>query len=166
MFSLVAAQSLPQVRPGIPSRTKDYPMLKKMWNWLIVAGALVCFIGLLFLPSALGPHNRDESLLGSGLVIFSFGTLMIASALYFKAQALRAEIGADPARTAHQNGKRRKGTCDACRAAAPVVQCTMHKMSLCPTCMSQHYDSRACVYVPAVRRVAGKMARSASAARV
>lgn len=141
-------------------------MLKKLCNWLIAAGTLVSFIGLLFLPSAISSHPRDEGLLSTGMAVFSLGTLIIAMALYFKAQALRGEIGTGVARTAPLNGKRRRVSCDACREAAPVVQCTMHKMSLCATCMSQHYDSRACVYVPAVRRSAGKMAKGASVARI
>jgi ABC-type uncharacterized transport system permease subunit len=165
MFSVVAAPIITAVRPGIPSRTKDYPMLKKMWNWLIVAGALVCLIGLLLVLSAASSHN-DQALSGTAMAIFSFGSLMTAIAFYFKAQALRAESGADPARAAQLNGKRRRASCDSCQAAVPVVLCTMHKMSLCATCMSQHYDSRACVYVPAVRRPAGKMAKGASAARI
>ena len=141
-------------------------MLKQIWNWLIAAGGFVSFVGLLFLPSALNSQNRDESLLGAGLAIFSLGVLIVAVGFYLKTKALRAEIGSDPNRAALLNGKRRKINCDSCHQAAPVIQCTMHKMSLCSNCLSQHYDSRACVYVPAIRKNAGKMARGASAARV
>ncbi|PYX82083.1 MAG: hypothetical protein DMG70_16365 [Acidobacteria bacterium] len=141
-------------------------MSKQMWNWFIAAGALVSFVGLLFLPSALNSQNRDESMLGAGLAIFSLGALMIAVAFYFKTKALRGEIGSEPNRAALLNGKRRRITCDSCHQAAPVIQCTMHKMSLCSNCLSQHYDSRACVYVPAIRKSAGRVAKGASAARV
>jgi hypothetical protein len=135
-------------------------MLNKMWNWLIAAGALVAFTGMLFLPSALS-HDRDEGLLGAGLAVFSFGALMIVTALYFKTQAIRAEIQADPNRAALLNGKRRRANCDVCHKGIPVVSCTMHKLALCVTCLSQHYDSRACVYVPALRRGAGRMSKAA-----
>jgi len=141
-------------------------MLKQTWNWLIAAGALISFVGLLFLPSALDAQHRDESLLGAGLAVFSLGALTMAVAFYFKTEILRAEIGSDPSRASLPNGKRRRISCDSCHQAAPVIQCTMHKMGLCSNCLSQHYDSRACVYVPAIRKGTGKMAKSASAARV
>jgi hypothetical protein len=141
-------------------------MSKQIWNWFIAAGTLVSFVGLLFLPSALNSQNRDESLLGAGLAIFSLGALIIAVAFYFKTKALRAEIGSDPNRAASLNGKRRKISCDSCHQSAPVIQCTMHKMSLCTNCLSQHYDSRACVYVPAIRKSVARMAKGVSAARV
>ena len=141
-------------------------MSKQIWSWFIAAGALVSFVGLLFLPSAFNSQGRDESLLGAGLAIFSLGALTIAVAFYFKTKALRAEIGSDPNRAASLNGKRRKMSCDSCHQAAPVIQCTMHKMSLCSNCLSQHYDSRACVYVPAIRKSVGRMAKGVSATRV
>jgi hypothetical protein len=140
-------------------------MSRQMWNWLVAAGALVAFVGLLFLPSAFNSQNRDESLLSAGLAIFSLGALVIAVAFYFKTKALRAEIGSDPNQATFLNGKRRRSTCDSCHQAAPAIQCTMHKMSLCSNCLNQHYDSRACVYVPAIRKSPGRVAKGASAAR-
>jgi len=140
-------------------------MSQKHWNWLIALGTLVCVTGLLFLPSALGPHGKDEGILGAAGAIFGLGAMIISISLYFKASALKAEIAANPEIAAILNGKRPKGTCELCREAAPVIQCTMHKQSLCAACLVQHYDSRACVYVPAVRRVATRNARGASAVR-
>ena len=140
-------------------------MSQKHWNWLIALGALVCVAGLLFLPSALGPHGQDEGILGAAGAIFGLGSMIISAGLYFKASAVRAEIAANPQLAAMLSGKRPKGTCEQCREAAPVIQCTMHKQSLCAACLVQHYESRACVYVPAVRKAANRSARGASAAR-
>jgi hypothetical protein len=102
--------------------------------------------------------------MGAGLAIFGMGTLMIGGSLYFKAKALGAQFN-DQSMNTFLGSKLRKATCDLCRKSIPVVQCTMHKLSLCATCMTDHYESRACVYVPAVRKSAAKTARGASASR-
>ncbi len=138
-------------------------MSQKFLTVFICIGVLIAFVGLLFMPAALnGRGGGNESLLGAGLAIFAFGALVISMAMYAKARLLRAAIDADPNLQALLNAAKAKG-CDVCRAAGPIVQCTMHRVSLCSTCLSQHYDPRACVYVPASRRQA--RGRAASAVR-
>ena len=139
-------------------------MSQKIPNWTIVLGCFVSFIGLLFIPTALTARSGDTSLLGGGMALFSIGVLMIGGSMYFKAKALGVQLN-DTSMTTMLSVKVRKGVvCDACRKSVPVVQCTMHKMSLCAHCMTEHYESRACVYVPAVRKPANK-ARGAHASR-
>ncbi len=140
-------------------------MSQKAINWTIVLGCFVSFIGLLFIPTALTAHSGDSSLLGGGMALFSVGVLMIGGSLYFKAKALGAQLN-DPSMSMMLSGKLRKGVvCDLCRKNVPVVQCTMHKLGLCAHCMSEHYESRACVYVPSVRKPVNKAARGARASR-
>jgi hypothetical protein len=140
-------------------------MSQKLWNWAIALGALVCMTGLLFLPSALSGHGTDEGTLGAGGAIFGLGAIIVSVSLYFKTSAVRAEIAANPQLAVLLAGKRPKGNCGQCGEATAVIQCTMHKQSLCASCLVQHYESRACVYVPAVRKAANRNARGASAAR-
>lgn len=137
-------------------------MPQKIYNSLIAMGALVAFVGLMFFPSALMGANKEDNMLGAGMAIFSMGALAISIGFYFKAKSLSSPES-DAARLA--GSKRRKGNCDACQQDAAVVQCTMHKMALCAACLSKHYDSRACVYVPAVRRSVVRSARGASVGR-
>ncbi len=131
-------------------------MSQKFLSAVVGLGILVCFIGLLFLPAAFNTRSgtTDNSLMGGGLAVFSLGALMIGIGMYGKARLLRAAIDADPNLQSLLNGAKRKGNCDSCKSAAPVVQCTMHKLNLCASCMNQHYDPRGCVYVPSNRRTA------------
>ncbi len=137
-------------------------MSQKFLTMVIVVGVLIALVGLVFMPAALNGRGGNDSLLGAGLAIFALGALLISMAMYAKARFLRSAIDADPNLQAFLNAAKAKG-CDSCRAAGPVVQCTMHRVSLCSTCLSQHYDPRACVYVPASRRL--KRGRAASAVR-
>jgi hypothetical protein len=140
-------------------------MSQKAKNWTIVLGCFVSFIGLLFFPTALTAHGSDTNLLGAGMAIFSLGILMIGGSLYFKAKALGAQLN-DTSMTTLLSGKVRKGVvCDLCRKSVPVIQCTMHKLGLCAHCMTEHYESRACVYVPAVRKPVNKAARGLAKAK-
>lgn len=138
-------------------------MSQKICNWSIAIGALVAFVGLMFFPSALMGANKEENLLGAGMAIFSMGALLMSIAFYFKSRVLNATDSASGRAAAA--GKRRKGNCDVCQQEAGVVHCTMHKVILCATCLSKHYDSRGCVYVPAVRRPVVRSARGVSAGR-
>jgi hypothetical protein len=134
----------------------------KILKTLVAIGVLICFIALLTLPTALS-GNKDQELLGTALAFFGIGTLIIALSLYLQSRALRSRINADPNLVAALQGSKRKGTCDNCKSATPVIQCTMHRVTLCAGCLVQHYDSRGCVYVPAVRKTA--RSRVATAAR-
>lgn len=138
-------------------------MPQKICNWSIAVGALVAFIGLMFFPSALMGANKEDNLLGAGMAVFSMGALLMSVGFYFKARSASSPAS-DAARSTVGN-KRRKGNCDGCQQETAVVQCTMHKAALCAACLSKHYDSRACVYVPAVRRPMVRSARGVSAGR-
>jgi hypothetical protein len=130
-----------------------------------VAGVLLAFAGLLAIPGALNSETRDQELLGTALAFFGMGALIIALSLYFQARALQARINADPNLLAALNATKRKGTCDSCKSAAPLIHCTMHRVYLCGTCLVQHYETRGCVYVPAVRKTA-RSTRTMAAGRV
>ena len=126
-------------------------MTDKILKTLVVIGVLICFAALLTLPTALS-GNKDQELLGAALAFFGIGTLTIALSLYLQSRSLQSRINADPNLLAALQGTKRKGTCDNCKSATPVIQCTMHRVTLCSSCLVQHYDSRGCVYVPAVRK--------------
>lgn len=132
-------------------------MSQKVLTTVVAVGGLIALVGLLFMASAANSHNGNDNLLGPGLAIFALGALLISMAMYAKARLLRGAIDADPNLQAFLNAAKAKG-CDNCRAAGPVVLCTMHKVNLCSTCLNQHYDSRACVYVPAIRRTRSRAA--------
>ena len=53
-------------------------MSSKTATWIIAAGAVLMFIGLCFLPAALGEHP-DADLLEIGACPFSLGALIAAS---------------------------------------------------------------------------------------
>ena len=140
-------------------------MAEKVWNWVIAAGGLLALVGLLIVPVALNPNGPDHNMLGGGLALFGSGAVIIALSLYLKARVLRAQIDANPELAAMlSNKKKRKGNCDGCETGVAVVLCTMHKAGFCGACLSQHYEPRACVLVPATRRT-GKSARGTTAAR-
>ncbi len=138
--------------------------MDKILKILLIAGVLVSLAGLLTVPSALYGQTRDQELLGSALAFFGMGTLMVALSLYLQARAVQARIDADPNLAALVNANKRKGSCDNCKSALPLIQCTMHRVSLCGTCLIQHYDPRGCVYVPAVRK-SSKSSRGVAAGR-
>jgi len=140
-------------------------MSEKAWNWLVVVGALVAFIGVLFFPAALSGPAKDEGLIGAGGALLGVGTLIMGTSLYFKAKAIRAEIDSNPLLSAMLAGKKTKVSCDSCQQGAAVILCSMHKKVLCGDCLAEHYESRACVYVPAGRRSPLRNARGATAAR-
>jgi hypothetical protein len=138
----------------------------KICKTLIVVGLLMALAGLVAVPGALNGNNHDQELLSTGLALFGMGALISALGLYFLTRSLRARINADPnLLAALSNGNKRKGTCDSCKSAAPVILCTMHRVTLCGTCLVQHYEARGCVYVPALRKTS-KTGRSAAAGRV
>jgi hypothetical protein len=123
---------------------------------MIAAGTVAAFAGVCFLPAALGEHG-DSNLLGLGASVFGMGALLIAVGVYLKAQALQPASGGPPA--AKENTgleKRPRGGCDLCRKETPVVHCKVHQFHLCGRCLAEHYDFRACVYVPSTRRAEGK----------
>jgi hypothetical protein len=78
--------------------------------------------------------------------IFALGALTVAGGIYFKAQNLKS----DSSPKAPEPEKR--GGCDRCHAEPPAIQCKVHQLHLCDTCLASHYDFRSCVYVPSTRR--------------
>jgi hypothetical protein len=133
-------------------------MGQKVSGGAIVLGSLMMFLGLCFLPAALG-SKPEPAILGAGTSLFAMGALLIASGIYLKAQVLRASGPVEPKAPA----KRSRGGCDLCGTEAPVVNCKVHQMHLCGDCLGQHYDFRSCVYVPSTRRQAALKARAAKA---
>src|SRR5437867_9564087 len=69
------------VRQGLP--------MGKASGWAIVGGCFLMVIGLALVPAAFGPHP-DDSILGLGICIFSFGAFAGAGGLYMKARAVQA----------------------------------------------------------------------------
>jgi hypothetical protein len=125
-------------------------MSARAGNWLMAFGGVVILISLCFVPAIVGDRT-DTSLLGAGASLFSFGALAVAAGTYLKAKLLQpatAEIVL-PAR-------RPRGGCDLCKGEAPVIQCKVHQLHLCPTCLAEHYDFRSCAYVPSTRGKVGK----------
>jgi hypothetical protein len=137
---------------------KDECMSKKLGSWMILMGALVAVLGLCVLPAALR-GGADKSLLPAGFAIFSVGILLVAGGLYSKSLALQ---GPGSAAVAEAPSKVRAG-CDRCHTELPAVQCKVHQVHLCDTCLESHYDFRSCVYVPTTRRINAKAVKSMAA---
>ena len=138
-------------------------MSSKTANWIIAAGVILMFIGLCFLPAALGEHP-DADLLEFGACQFSLGALIVAGGIYAESSTLAirdrvwglAQGGCPP-------NQRLRGGCDLCGTEAPVVQCKVHQLHLCGNCLAQHYDVRSCAYVPTTRTTTNKSSRGMAA---
>jgi hypothetical protein len=139
--------------------------MSQAWKWGIGVGVLIAFVGLTVLAAAYASQSTGEDMLAGGLVIFAVGILIISVSFYIHGNALHSQQNADSGPSALSGGKQRKLICAVCHKSAAVIQCTMHKTVLCPGCLSGHYESRGCVYVPTVRRTSVKTARGAVAAR-
>ncbi len=138
-------------------------MSSKTATWIIGAGAVLMFIGLCFLPAAFGEHP-DPDLLEIGACQFSLGALVIATGIYAKARLLQFAIASgEPRKEAAPSNQRVRGGCDLCGSEAPVVQCKVHQLHLCGTCLAQHYDVRSCAYVPTSRTASHKAGRNLAA---
>jgi hypothetical protein len=138
-------------------------MSSKTANWIIAAGVLLMFIGLCFLPAALG-ESADNDLLEIGACQFSLGALIVATGIYAKARAVQIAVASgEPRRESAPSGQRVRGGCDLCGTEAPVVQCKVHQLHLCGTCLAQHYDVRSCAYVPTTRTATNKSGRNLAA---
>jgi hypothetical protein len=149
-----------------PSKDRDI-MSSRAGTWMIAVGALGGFAGLCVLPAALGEHG-ESNLLGVGLSLFSLGVLAAATGMYLKAQALQpsphSKSGPGATQAAPANpGRKIRGGCDLCGTEAPVVQCKVHQLHLCGTCLAAHYDTRSCAYVPTSRKSANKAGKGMSA---
>jgi hypothetical protein len=99
-----------------------------------------------------------------GAALLGTGALAGAAGIYLKALVLgsKALLNA-PAPEAANLNRHPRGACDLCRKETPVVHCKVHQFHLCASCLAEHYDFRACVYVPSTRRVESKGGRNMSA---
>ena len=136
-------------------------MSSKTANWIIAAGTLLMFVGLCFLPAAFGEHP-DADLLEVGACQFSLGALVIATGIYAKARVVQNASG-EPRKESGTSNQRVRGGCDLCGTEAPVVQCKVHQLHLCGSCLAQHYDVRSCAYVPTTRTASNKTGRNLAA---
>jgi hypothetical protein len=131
-------------------------MSSKTANWIIAAGVLLMFIGLCFLPGALGARP-DADMLEIGACQFSLGALVVAAGIYTKARALQsASASGEQRKEPAVSNQRVRGGCDLCGSEAPVIQCRVHQLHLCGNCLAQHYDVRSCAYVPTTRSATHK----------
>jgi len=138
-------------------------MSSKTANWIIAAGALLMFIGLCFLPVALGARP-DADMLEFGACQFSLGALLMAAGIYMKARvAQSATPSGEQRKEPGISNPRVRGGCDLCGSEAPVVQCKVHQLHLCGSCLAQHYDVRSCAYVPTTRSATHKSGRNLAA---
>jgi hypothetical protein len=129
--------------------------------WMIVLGVLVGFAGLCIMPAGLGAGDR--SLLGFGAALFGTGALIVAGGIYLKALLLGSTVANAPSTAAANSQRRAHEGCELCHKEAPVVHCKVHRFHLCAACLAEHYDFRACVYVPSTRRVESKGSRNQTA---
>jgi hypothetical protein len=138
-------------------------MSSKTANWIIAAGAVLMFIGLCFLPAALGEHP-DADLLEIGACQFCLGALIVAAGIYAKARVVQSAIASGTLRKeSAPSNPRVRGGCDLCGSEAPVVQCKVHQLHLCGGCLAQHYDVRSCAYVPTTRTATNKSGKTLAA---
>jgi hypothetical protein len=133
-------------------------MSSKIGGWLVLLGGLFACIGLLILPAATR-SGADHNLLGVGMSVFAMGALTIAAGIYAKAKNI--EENAKPGKPVVEVEK--KGGCDRCHAEPPAIQCKVHQLHLCDSCLASHYDFRSCVYVPSTRRTLIKTGKTLAA---
>jgi hypothetical protein len=99
-----------------------------------------------------------------GACQFSMGALVVAAGIYAKARAVQsATASGDMRKESAAPNHRVRGGCDLCGTEAPVVQCKVHQLHLCGSCLAQHYDVRSCAYVPTTRAATGKNSRTLAA---
>lgn len=133
-------------------------MGQKLSSFALICGSSLMLLGLCFVPAALG-ENKDEAILGAGICAFAFGALLAASGLYLKAKV----AAGDPAGALNGAPKPVRGGCDLCETESPVIHCRVHGLHICGNCLGQHYDFRACVYVPSTRRPSATTAKARAA---
>lgn len=136
-------------------------MASRAGNWMMVVGGVGAFIGLCVLPAALGDHQEDN-LLGAAALFFSLGALSVAAGFYLKARTLQTNVSSGKPESATAPRKIRGG-CDLCGTEPPVIQCKVHQLHLCATCLTGHYDVRSCAYVPSLRRPATRNGKNTAA---
>jgi hypothetical protein len=137
-------------------------MSSRTGSWIIALGALVLFLGIIVLGVSLR-KSGDPDELPAGAGLFSLGAVGIAGGIYLKAKALQRASSSEAPRKESANGGRTRGGCELCGIEVPVVQCKIHRLQLCGTCLSQHYDARSCIYIPSTRGAGGKSGKGLAA---
>jgi hypothetical protein len=136
-------------------------MSSRASSWMVAAGALVLFVGVCTAAAAFGKTpDADQLIAGAGFL--SVGALTVAAGIYLKARGLQSNPSAAPAKEPTP-GKRSRGGCELCATEAPVIQCKVHQLHLCGTCLAQHYDFRSCAYVPSTRAGSNKPGKGMAA---
>jgi hypothetical protein len=139
-------------------------MSSKTANWIIAAGAVLMFIGLCLLPAAALGEHPDADMLEIGACQFSLGALIVAGGIYAKARVAQSAIASGILKKEPTTSNQRvRGGCDLCGSEAPVVQCKVHQLHLCGSCLAQHYDVRSCAYVPTTRTATSKSSKNQAA---
>lgn len=110
---------------------------------LILAGLLVC---------ASTMHHSGGEIRAAGLLLMSFGAMVIAVPLYIDARRIQAE-GQQAAAAARRQGL---PNCALCGTAVAGFWCTSHVVNLCPACVPRHHDPARCLYKPLLVSAANK----------
>ena len=126
----------------------------KLSTGLITVGCLLMLMGLTLFSASVSQH-QDDSILGAGILAFSFGALLTAGGIYMRGRGLLASAATAAPKT--QQKQQRSG-CDLCGIDTPAVMCRAHQLHMCPTCLARHFDARSCVYIPSSRKPATKAA--------
>ena len=136
-------------------------MSPRSGNWMVAAGAFFLFLGLCVLAAGWG-KSADPDQLIAGAGSFSVGALTVAAGIYLKARMLQSGASS-PAAVKEPVSKRSRGGCELCATEAPVIQCKVHQLHLCGSCLEQHYDFRSCAYVPSTRAADKKTGKGMAA---
>jgi len=153
--------SLPVRAAIVALAAKRKKMTSRVGNWLIAIGAITLFLGLCCLPAAVG-EPADPGLLAVGATLFAVGSLVCASGIYAKARILQWQGQAYQAEMAN---RRSRGGCELCSSDVPVIQCRVHQLQLCATCLAEHFDPRSCSFIPPARRPLSKATRGLARAQ-
>lgn len=159
---LIAVQSRKQKNPSFLA--EGIAMGSKLGSVAIIFGSALILLGLAFIPAALTQKQDDQTILGAGICLISFGALCVGGGFYLKARLLESTAEAGSAK---QQAKAVRGGCDLCGTESPVIHCRVHQLHICGECVSNHYDFRSCVYIPSTRRPAPAkpLTRAARAAK-
>jgi hypothetical protein len=159
---LTEVQRRKKTRPSFLA--EGIAMGSKLGSVAIIFGSALILLGLAFVPAAL-TQKQDQTILGAGICLISFGALCVGAGFYLKARLLESTAAAGSAK---QQPKPVRGGCDLCGSESPVIHCRVHQLHICGDCVTHHYDFRSCVYIPSTRRPApakplSKAARAAKA---
>lgn len=127
--------------------------MSRTGNWIILAGSGFFFLGLCVIAAALG-DTTGTNMFPLGALLFSLGTMSLGLGMFLKARDLQVKLATPTPST--DTGRRVRGGCDLCASETPSVQCRVHQLHLCGSCLADHHDPRSCAYVPSLQRLALK----------